>query len=403
MAEEGKTNTNKLPPGPYTHNPESPTTARPLDFDDEPQESGVTAVSPISNQHVATEVAPPKPPRPLSPQQQAETTLKEAFPSIDVSVVRAVLVASNWDVERAFHALLGMTDPSAIEQEVPPPRPPRPSAAQRQLEADELYARQLAEHYNRRAPQLHREGGPPYERARRNSELSEDKEYSFFEDDLPVIRENIRKGFLETQTKVNSWVQNIRKRLDGEEQEEMSSGQVPPEENYVRARRSGDMSRRSGDRERYDADPQVLSDDFSALEMRDTEAPPPRPPRPLANPTLYQASSPSPDRRKVSFQEGPPTAIGANYESPEPSRAPHSTGGKPSKWQPLSTIEPSPVGDHDPFSLGDSEDEKDHKPKEPNTVDGTNHTKGTIGEPMVGELGELGPPSNNTKTDGGKS
>jgi hypothetical protein len=31
------------------------------------------------------------------------------------------------------------------------------------------------------------------------------------------------------------------------------------------------MSRRSGDRERYDADPQVLSDDFSALELRDTE------------------------------------------------------------------------------------------------------------------------------------
>jgi hypothetical protein len=44
----------------------------------------------------------------VSPQQQAENTLKEAFPTIEASVVRAVLVASNWDVERAFHALLGM-------------------------------------------------------------------------------------------------------------------------------------------------------------------------------------------------------------------------------------------------------------------------------------------------------
>lgn len=31
------------------------------------------------------------------------------------------------------------------------------------------------------------------------------------------------------------------------------------------------MGRRSGDRERYDADPQVLGDDFSALELRDSE------------------------------------------------------------------------------------------------------------------------------------
>lgn len=55
----------------------------------------------------AQQNAPPKPPRPLSPQQQAENTLKEAFPTIDASVVKAVLVASGWDVERAFHALLG--------------------------------------------------------------------------------------------------------------------------------------------------------------------------------------------------------------------------------------------------------------------------------------------------------
>ncbi len=36
------------------------------------------------------------------------------------------------------------------------------------------------------------------------------------------------------------------------------------------------------------------------------------------------------------------------------------SGVKASKWQPLSTIEPSPIGDNDPFSLGDSEDERDN-------------------------------------------
>lgn len=53
------------------------------------------------------DVAPPKPPRPMNPQQQAENTLKEAFPAIDASVVRAVLRASGGNVEPAFNALLG--------------------------------------------------------------------------------------------------------------------------------------------------------------------------------------------------------------------------------------------------------------------------------------------------------
>lgn len=52
-------------------------------------------------------MAPPKPPRPLAPEQQAENTLKEAFPSIDAAVVKAVLRASGGRVEPAFNALLG--------------------------------------------------------------------------------------------------------------------------------------------------------------------------------------------------------------------------------------------------------------------------------------------------------
>lgn len=32
---------------------------------------------------------------------------------------------------------------------------------------------------------------------------------------------------------------------------------------------------------------------------------------------------------------------------------------KSSKWQPLSTVDPSPIAENDPFSLGDSDDEKD--------------------------------------------
>jgi hypothetical protein len=87
--------------------------------DDDIQETGAlggdapTLTSPPSIGS-GEEAPPPKPPRPLSPQQQAENTLKEAFPSIDVAVVRAVLIASGGRVEPAFNALLGMWKPSRL-------------------------------------------------------------------------------------------------------------------------------------------------------------------------------------------------------------------------------------------------------------------------------------------------
>jgi len=81
-----------------------------------------------------------------------------------------------------------MTDPTAQEDMVPPPKPPRPSqqatsTTQRQLESDEMYARQLAEAYNasgRRGPAPGWQNDPRY-RQPRGSEDSEEKEYSFFD------------------------------------------------------------------------------------------------------------------------------------------------------------------------------------------------------------------------------
>ena len=96
-------------------------------------------------------------------------------------------------------------------------------------------------------------------------------------DDLPVIRDNIRKGFIETQSKVNSFINNLKKRIDGDDEEGSlrppartatgySSGQT---QQQYGGRRSGDVGRRSGDRDRYDADPQVIGDDFDTLHMHD--------------------------------------------------------------------------------------------------------------------------------------
>ncbi|ODH19731.1 hypothetical protein ACO22_06120 [Paracoccidioides brasiliensis] len=407
--------------------PESPTTARPLDFDDEPQESGVvaaqTSAAPSSQQTPSNDEPPPKPPRPLSPMQQAENTLKEVFPSIDASVIKAVLVASDGNVERSFHALLGMSDPSA-QIDLPPMMPPRPprkdSPTQRQLEADEMYARQLAEHYSGasqryRSPNSSWDHEPHLPRQSRETglkpnELYDDREHNFFDDDLPIIKENIRKGFLETQTKVTSWVQNFKKKLEGDEEDEYGNTPPRPTQGYAqgygesqtyRMKRSGD-GRRSGDRERYDADPQVLGDDFSTLELRDSEAEPPRSTRPLANPDLFKSSSPSHDRRKVSFQEGPPEEISESYRpgSGSSNNKPSTGGNKSSKWQPLSAVEPSPVGDNDPFSLGDSDDEREIKNKDLKP-DETEQVRKAAAEAKAGDIGSDPPKAgdNDNKED----
>ncbi len=77
--------------------------------DDDVQESGVlSSDAPAAPKHATVEDEPPaKPPRPFSPQQQAENTLKEAFTTIDAAVVKAVLRASGGRGEPAFNALLG--------------------------------------------------------------------------------------------------------------------------------------------------------------------------------------------------------------------------------------------------------------------------------------------------------
>jgi hypothetical protein len=65
-------------------------------------------------------------------------------------------------------------------------------------------------------------------------------------------------------------------------------------------------------------------------------------------------------------QSGPVDEVDALYRNPSPNSqaggAPGKTSGK--KWQPLTSVAPNPEpDDHDPFSLGDS-DEEDAKVKD---------------------------------------
>lgn len=353
--------------------PESITTKHDIDFasDDEaptpaaaapsttsPQPKKVSFQEPANNED---ETPPPKPPRPMSPMAQAEATLIEAFPDTDPKVVKAVLVASHGKVEPAFNALLSMSDPNFQAEEIPPPQPPRPSQPRTQLEQDELYARQLAAHFQSSGSRGH-----PQQQRRAPDE--DDREHSFFDDDLPVIQENIKKGFLETQTKVNKWITDFKKKLDGEEEDEPQPGQAgssqyrpqnfgPSQSDQLYGIRRSAEGRRSNDRERYDADPRVLGDDFAALELRDNEAQK-RSNRPSANPDLFKPTPKPP-------QSGPVDEVDALYRNPTPPRQPSPAANKTKKWQPLTSVAPNPeADDHDPFSLGDSDDEQEAKTKD---------------------------------------
>ncbi|CCU77273.1 unnamed protein product [Blumeria hordei] len=353
---------------------ESPTTARPFEIDDDETfvPSPMVAGSPAPSKHEPTEVPPAKPPRPLNPQQVAENTLKEAFPSIDASVVKAILRASGGQIEPAFNALLGMSDPEAARELSPPPQLSHPptqiigSTPQSQLEADERYARQLAEQYEglaRREFTDQAQENDQSNRTRGTNSLRNDthEEWSFIEDDLPIIKDHLKKGFLETQSKVNSWITTLKKKIDGEDEEDNMPHDYGAS---YRPRRSNEDVRRSGDYNRYDADPQVLGDDFAGIQMNSDGT--------LARPIIdripdQKLFEPQPSIAKVSDNR---TTSGQGIVSSEkdiynaslkPTVNPAPT--KQSKWQPLSSAKSKVAGeaDNDPFSLGDSEDEKEVK------------------------------------------
>ncbi|KAL1850198.1 ubiquitin-binding protein cue5 [Diaporthe australafricana] len=391
--------------------PESPTTVKPLDYSDDEdiQESGIinmddgttkpnpttgapagaaTGASPEASAGApaapnpstaaSQEAPPPKPPRPVTEQQKNEAILKEAFPSIDASVIKAVLIASRGQVDPAFNALLGMSDPDAIQhdaEEQPPPQPPRPQNAQSQLEADEAYARQLAQHYESQsaayeARTSNRGPANPIRQRQQTglkpNEMYDDREHSFMDDDLPVIQEQLKKGFQETQTKVNTWFKDIKKKFDEQfDENEGSSSQEHGGRGPYPGRGSGESSRRSRDYERYDADPELLSDDFAGMKFRSDGTPAGR--QQTQNPNLFKppppSLSPKPhDGRKVSFKDGVED-IDLYSTSPKNPAKDAAAGGKSSKWQPLSSVEPDPIAENDPFSLGDSDDDKDAKDK----------------------------------------
>ncbi|KAI5784564.1 hypothetical protein EDC01DRAFT_631877 [Geopyxis carbonaria] len=370
------------------------------------------------------EIPPPQPPRPISLEQKNQNTLEEVFPTIEAAIIKAVLVASGGQLDPAFNALLsqthfscangGMSDPSAVEQsqtQSPLPDTSIDSTLQihapvenitttprDQLNSDALYAQRLQEQYGDAIRQSQRVGNkdalPPTNRHRNDDSDNDDyyydsdKDHSFFDDDLPVIKENIRKGFMETQTKVNSWFMDFKKRIDGDSPENSHPTSGRPVGHSARSAgrtiTSGEYhignqrSRDSG----YDADPAVLSDDFTHLGLKDKAASDNAPPRrQKANPNLFEPSRTvkSGARRTVSFEDRSQITSDEELYRPGstqtglPSTKKNDLPGSVNKWEPLKSVDPAPM-DRDPFSLGDSDDEKDGLVKEVESVKTTSVT-----------------------------
>ncbi|KAJ4351739.1 ubiquitin-binding protein cue5 [Didymosphaeria variabile] len=302
----------------------------------------------------ATEIPPAKPPRPMSPQQQATNTLIEAFPGTDPKVVKAILIASDWNVEKAFTSLLSMSDPNFKDEEAP------------------LRLSLRGRHNNHEArlsKTKYTLGNSLSITRQQQREAHEEDDQSFFnKEDVDEIRRNLEQGFDETKKTLTGWFNNFKKKLDGEPDKYDEYGNEvyrhdqrqnfgPSQSDQLRGIRRSAEARRSADHNRYDNDNRMLGDDFEALELRDDEGQAhQRSNRPLANPDLFKPTPVSPP------QSGPVDEVDALYRNPSPNGQQtgvtgNKSGGK--KWQPLTSVAPHPESDeHDPFSLGDSDDEE---------------------------------------------
>ncbi|KAF2451517.1 hypothetical protein P171DRAFT_375775 [Karstenula rhodostoma CBS 690.94] len=361
---------------------ESPTTARELDFDDDDEAlaaPGEQATAPpppskspkpgVRFSDDATEIPPAKPPRPVSPRQTATTTLIEAFPNTDPTTVRGILMASDWNADKAFDVLLRLSDPNFKDEEAPPPKPPRPAQPTSQVEKDAEYARRLTEQYRSQGYDSRSRGDPRQPRQQPRKESHGDEDQGLFnKDDLDEIKRNLEQGFDGARNTINKWVGGFMKKLEGEPQKYDQYGNEvyrhnqrqdfgPSQSDQLRGIRRSAEARRSADHNRYDNDNRMLDDDFEALELRDDESHPnQRSNRPLANPDLFKPTPVSPP------QSGPVDEVDALYRNPSPNGQQtgvtgNKSGGK--KWQPLTSVAPHPESDeHDPFSLGDSDDEE---------------------------------------------
>ncbi|KAI8329667.1 hypothetical protein BC941DRAFT_442514 [Chlamydoabsidia padenii] len=120
------------------------------------------------------------PPQKFSHHQQTITTLQEAFPSVESSVIEAVLENQHGNVESSFEVLLGMSDP-----DYQAPTDDDRYALEQQEKEDALLAKQLAQEYNKHQQRQQRQ------QQQQDNTGNTDSVFSGFQEELPVIKERV--------------------------------------------------------------------------------------------------------------------------------------------------------------------------------------------------------------------
>ena len=196
---------------------------------------------------------------------------------------------------------------------------------------------------------------------------------NFNTDDLPIIKDNIKKGW-------STFLSKVKSKLEGEPEQPPPQPPRPGEYSYHQQT------------SRYDADPRVLGDDFSHLNIKDqsSENASRQSHRPLANPNLFKSArfsnseaNSNPPTMPPRPENQPPPTFTVPLQPQSQSQLPTQTQTQPQmptgpnsskKWEPL-----RPVEDRDPFAVGDSDDEEG---KEEDDLYGTEPVKTTA--PPVG-------------------
>ena len=112
-----------------------------------------------------------------------------------------------------------------------------------------------------------------------------------------------------------------------------------------------------------------------------------------SNPNVFRppppSKSPKPNDRRVAFSDKVEDIdaydASPKAEAKDAAAAPGSTG-KPSKWQPLSSVEPSPIVEDDPFTLGDSDDERETRDKKEIKLEDTERLRQATADAMADSL-----------------
>lgn len=197
------------------------------------------------------------------------------------------------------------------------------------------------------------------------------KDRSFFDDELPQIKENLAKGFNETKEKMNSWVENLRKKIDGDDKQPgVFSGIFNNNKGVfggLNSFASGSEGSKNNSRQRpgkyYDQDPEEIN--FSGINMKD-ETNPRLPPRPDRKPTVVggnNVSNTSNDSDSNSKWEPLQSASPNRMDSLNPDKS-DTTTAKETGTKSSSTanskkipLKSDTTEDDDPFFIGDSDDE----------------------------------------------